>query len=180
MRAGEQQRAQDEPTSPLCLQMGVGAFCDPIGFCAWGQLLKLVRPRSQRPYSGEELRRRNTRARLAPYPDCNQTLAAVCCVSYMSCHVLLHDIGADPTHVRGANVEPTADPLHTPHKILPSIAEILLGRVGPLMSSAGCREHLGDCRSSSPWGQIDLEPTVDAGGCVTHVRIASTTWPGGH
>ena len=55
MRGGEQQRVRAEPMSRWYLRVGVGACCDPIGFCVWGPAVrlstKLARPRPQ-PHSG--------------------------------------------------------------------------------------------------------------------------------
>lgn len=51
------------------------------------------------------------------------------CAAYCAkCHVPLHDKCADPVHVREANGRSLL------HKTSPSIAEILLGRVEPLVA----------------------------------------------
>jgi len=98
--------------------MGVGELCNTIGFCAWGWLSELARPRPQHPYSGEDIEEGTSEHGCSSSrPQSNLGY-----VLNMGCHVLLR---ADPVHVRGAN----GRSLLILHKTSSSMAEILLERI---------------------------------------------------
>jgi hypothetical protein len=76
--------------------MGVGELCNSIGFCAWGWLSDLARPRPQHPYSGQDIEEGTSEhgcSSSRPQSNLGHVL-------HIGCHVLLR---ADPVHVRGAN-----------------------------------------------------------------------------